>query len=76
MVEEAVTLPVEPEPRKRSGPPSRYRPKDRLPQTVTLTVFAKQLLNATAARTGESRSDVLEALLRRHAAELVFDEEE
>lgn len=57
------------EPRMR-GVRSDYRPKVQPGITVTLTRLGHRILRATAARTGMSRSDVVESLLRSHAGRL------
>lgn len=56
------------------GPKSHYRPKERLCVSITLTRLGREILDAAARRTGESRSDVVENLLRRHGPTVVFDE--
>lgn len=60
------------QPRRKSGPRSRYRPKDRVPTSVTLTRFAKKILSATSRKLGESQGDVVEGLLRKFAGQLEF----
>ena len=52
------------------GQTSAYRPKVQPGVSVTLTKLGHRILNATARRTGLSRSDVFEALLRAHAGRL------
>lgn len=59
--------------KKVSGPATQFRPKDHPAQSVTLTKLAKEILDAAAQRTGESKSDVVEGLLRKYGATFEFD---
>lgn len=60
----------------RSGPRSYYRPKAPHPVTLTLTTEGRKLLDEIAQRTGASRADVVERLLRGWGSVVTFDEEE
>jgi hypothetical protein len=54
---------------------STYYPgKIQKPVTVNLTEVGWRIMDATTARTARSRSDLVEHLLRRHAAALRFDD--
>ena len=49
-------------------------PKIRPNTCVSLTAFAKQVLDAAATRTGRNRADVVEALIERFAADVTREE--
>lgn len=50
----------------RSGPSIPLAQRRRRPLEITLSPEARQLLDAEAARTGESRSALVEALVLRY----------
>lgn len=49
---------------------SIYSPKLPTPRTVTLTALAQRIWDAATKRTGQSRSNVIEHLIRNHAGSL------
>jgi hypothetical protein len=55
---------------KLRGQPSAYRPKVQPGVSVTFTQLGLDILQAAHKRTGKSKSDVLEMLLRKHGSEL------
>jgi hypothetical protein len=57
---------------KPTGPHSYYRPKDPTPVSVNLTPEGKLRLAEIQTRTGASRSDVVEQLLRRFGRHVKF----
>ena len=57
-----------------TGPASYYRPKDSRPITLNLTAEGRRLLDDIAERTGASRADVVENLLRRFGQQVEFEE--
>lgn len=69
-----------PEPKAPPAPKrdlTYYRGKDpKRPVTSTMTALGLGILDATRARTGRSVGDIFEKLLRDHAAQLVFDDDE
>lgn len=54
------------------GPATRYRPKTKR-VSATLTPFALKILEAAYKRTGETRADIIEKLLRDYGASVVFE---
>jgi len=52
------------------GPATKYRPKDRGGVSLSLTRVAKDLLEGASIRTNQSKSDVVEELLRKHGDEV------
>lgn len=52
------------------GPWTPYGPKHTPNKSVSLTLFAKEILAATAERCGISEANVVEHLLRVYAVEL------
>lgn len=51
--------------REGAGRPALFRDKGPMPHSILLTTEAKAILDAAVERTGASRNDVMEALLRR-----------
>ena len=58
---------------RNKGPASEFKPKDPIGVSVTLTRLGKEILAAAAKRTGVSRSDVVEGLLRQYGNEIKFN---
>lgn len=58
---------IEKQPR---GRPAYYRPKERPSRSVMLTMLGQKILDAAAARTGKTTSDIVEHLLRTHGGDL------
>lgn len=58
-----------------TGPKAYYRPKASPGQSLSLTELGRCILDAAAERTGRSRSDVIERLLREHGATVEFPPE-
>lgn len=56
------------------GPKSVFRPKSMPPACVTLTPLGKRILQAASERTGQSRSDIVELLLRKYGSSVEFEE--
>lgn len=59
---------------KRSGRKNHYRPKDPRPVCLSLTPNGVRILVNAEVRTGASRSDVVEQLLRRFGTRVMFPE--
>jgi hypothetical protein len=57
-----------------SGPRTRFSPKDPRPVSLSLTTTAVRILANAAKRTGASRSDVVEQLLRQYGSTMEFTE--
>lgn len=57
-----------------TGPAAHYRPKDPRPITVALTTRGIRILVNVAKRTGASRGDIMEQLLRRFGVQVEFPE--
>ena len=60
--------------RRNRGPATEFGPIDHPAQSVSLTKLAKDILTAAAERTGRSRSNVMEGLLRKHGPTFEFEE--
>lgn len=59
---------------KLMGRPAYYRPKIMPSESVMLTALGRRILKAAAKRTGKSKSDVVEHLLRTCGAAVTFPE--
>lgn len=53
-----------------TGPRTPYRPKNPPNASVSLTKLAKRILEAASRRCGESKSDIVEHLIRTQAGKL------
>lgn len=58
------------------GRPAYYRPKVHPSQSVLLTAMARRILRAAAKRTGKSKGDVVERLLRLYGHAVEFPQPE
>lgn len=56
--------------------PANYLPKDPRPVSLSLTTDGVRILKKVAEKTGASRSDVVEQLLRRFSAQVEFPDPE
>lgn len=55
---------------KVSGPRTPYRPKVNPTASISLTQLGKDILQATADRLGQSKSNIVEHLLRTRASDI------
>jgi hypothetical protein len=60
--------------KKTRGPATEFGQIDHPAQSISLTKLAKDILLAAAERTGRSRSNVVEGLLRKYGPTFEFDE--